>query len=224
MAISYQNAAGPFTNNPVTSQTTAFDVGSGTDRFLYVWVLGDAAATTGISGITYAGVSMTKLATHRVGTDRSFDVYYLVNPTSGSNNVVISRGVSGVIVSGFVAYNGVHQTTPIPSNTTFTDTTADTTVAENFTTTINNSWAIIGMRDDTGRTITPGSGYTSRVTNVGSGVHLGDSGAAISPAGVHTFNATFNLNCSHGAIMFELAESASAPAASNQYFTMMGVG
>lgn len=211
MAIAHAASSGVNVNNPVTSQTTAFNVGAGTDRFLYVWVLGDAAATSGISGVTYAGVSMTKLATHRVGADRSFDVYYLVNPTSGSNNVVITRGVSGLIVSGFVAYTGVNQTTPIPSNTTFTDTTADTTIAENFTTTLNNSWAIIGMRDDTGRTITPGSGYTSRVTNVGNGIHLGDSGAAITPAGVHTFNATFNANCSHGAILFELAPSAAAP-------------
>jgi len=218
MAIAPDNSSGPHVSNPVTSQTTPFTVGSGSNRFMYVWVLGDTAATTGISGITYAGVAMTKLTTHRVSTDRSFDVYYLVNPASGSNNVVISRGVSGVIASGFVSYSGVNQSAPIPTSTTSTDTNSNTSYSGSITTTVDNSWAIVGIRDASGATITAGSGLTVRVTNTSNGIHLGDSDGPISPAGSHTFNATWNSAVTDGAILFELAAAGAAPAAGNAMF------
>lgn len=211
-AIAHDASSAVNVNNPVTSQTTAFTVGAGSDRFLYVWQLGDAAATTGINAPTYAGVTLpTKINTIRVGTDRAFEIYYIVAPTTGTNNVVITRPVSGLIVSGFVSYSGVDQTTPVPTNTSFTDTSADNSITgATITTTVNNSWAVYGGRETSGTTITAGSGLTIRVTNVGNGEHLGDSNGAITPAGSHTFNGTYSASVQEGAILFELAEAAAA--------------
>lgn len=202
MAIAIDNAtATPTISNPVTSQTIAFTT-SGTDRFLAVYVLGDAAATSGISGVTYAGVALTKLDTQRMGSDRTFDVWYLANPTLGSNNVVISRGVSGLIASEFISWNGVDQSSPIGA-TTKGDLASSSSFSQSITTLNNNSWGVLALRDQ-GVTETAGAGLTIRCTNAGNGLHFGDSNAAISPAGSHTFNSTPGSATTMAYIAFEL--------------------
>lgn len=83
---------------------------SGVDRFLVVSVNTDNNATC--TGVTYAGVSMTQVTSlfdAASGTTRY--VFYLVNPTSGANNVVVSMTAStGRIHSIATSYTGVAQT------------------------------------------------------------------------------------------------------------------
>ena len=209
-AIAYDAGAGPYVNNPVTSQTTAFTVGAGSNRLLVVGVLGDSAASSGITGITYAGDAMTKALTERNDSSRAFDVWYLANPDSGSNNVVITRGVSGLIVSAFTAYSGVDQSTPVPTTAAVDDGSSNNTFSGAIVTANNNSWAGVFIREEDGGTITDGAGLDTRVTNVGNGIHMGDSGVAIAVAGSHTFNAGWSGNFNDAAIMWEMKEAAAA--------------
>jgi hypothetical protein len=213
--IQLDSSAGVNTDNSVTSQTTSYTVGPGSNRFLYVMVVGDVAATTGVTSVTYNAENLTKLATNRVGTDRSFDVWYMVAPATGANDVVITRGTSGLIASVFVSYDGVDQDTPTPTTATPTDATSDTTLAESITTTVDNSFAVMAGRDATGRTLTGGTGLTMRVDASSAGMHLGDSATHISPAASHTFNGTYSATCIEAQILFELALSPVAAAAAD---------
>lgn len=92
------------------SLTFAHAVGSGNNRILIVAV--GLHNSGSISSVTYNGVSMT-LAKSQNGTWRLSQIYYLVNPASGSNNVVITGLCSYGIAAVAVSFTGVHQTTPI---------------------------------------------------------------------------------------------------------------
>lgn len=94
-----------------TSHTFAFDVGSGSDRYVVAFakIYGDI---TGLAA-TYAGVSMTTLATKAI-TDEAGSyaaAFGLANPASGSNNLVVTRTPTSthIVVSAF-AYTGVSST------------------------------------------------------------------------------------------------------------------
>lgn len=213
MSIAFDNSSTPSFSNPVTTQSYSFTT-SGADRFLVVYTLGDAAATSGISSVTYSGVSLTKLDTNRVDTDRSFDVWYLINPAVGSNTLVVDRSVSGLIVSIPASYTGVDQITGIGNTNKGSQSALNTTFSGTVSIGTANSWGVIAIRDGSGATITGGAGLVIRSTAGGFGSHFGDSNATTS--GTHTFNATFSSSVKDAYIAFELLEAGGAgPTANN---------
>ncbi len=69
-----------------------------------------APATT----VTYGGIAMTQISSGPVAsTSINVQTYYLVNPTAGTANVVITRSNSGSIVGNAVNIANVNQITPI---------------------------------------------------------------------------------------------------------------
>lgn len=128
LAIAYSGAG-------VSSLTRSFTI-SGSQRYLVVGVLdvsGDNATSC-----TYGGVAMTQLAKINCLTTRYIYVYGLANPTTGTNDIVYTRG-STTSVCGFGAVNltGATQTTsPIDASNTANSTGTSigislTTVADN---------------------------------------------------------------------------------------------
>lgn len=83
-----------------TSLTYAHTVGSGNKRMLVVSVLTDRS----ISSVSYNGVAMTQGVLE--GTNLKNAVYYLANPASGTNNVVITIASSGAISSAAISLTG----------------------------------------------------------------------------------------------------------------------
>ena len=121
----------------LSSLTWAHTVGGGTEKALYVGV---SSATTllpvsvapsllSVNNVTYNGLQMT-----RVGSVQSpgllnlglisksyVDIYRLVNPPSGTHNVIVTFSTLGIVpldvfvnqaVGGAISYNGVDQITP----------------------------------------------------------------------------------------------------------------
>jgi len=97
-------------NNGVSSLTTAFSVGAGSNRALIcIAYNGDGDTTT---AFTYAGDSLTKTESQIVADANSSEValYYLMNPDSGSNNLVLTRSTAtNRIRYACVSYTGVLQ-------------------------------------------------------------------------------------------------------------------
>lgn len=136
MAIANQaNLAIAYSGAGVTSLTRSFTIG-GSERYLIVGILdvsGDNATSC-----TYGGVAMTQLAKINALTTRYIYVYGLANPTTGTNDIVYTRG-STTSVCGFGAVNlsGATQTTsPIDASNTANSTGTSigislTTVADN---------------------------------------------------------------------------------------------
>ena len=134
MAIAFDNATNGG-NTPAISLTFAHTC-SGVNRFLVV-VVTDLNATT--TGVKYNGVAMTLLNT-QTGYGESF--WYLVNPASGTNDVVVTKSAGAASVGAVAAsYTGVNQTTPIDSQSATTNSTT-ASVSASTTVVASNCWVI----------------------------------------------------------------------------------
>ena len=144
MAIAFDAASEDKVASGGTTTLTYSHTCTGTDRFLYVAVtLINHSATP---SVTYGGVSMTAVYTRvaAFSTTWTHSGFYLANPASGANNVVVTGGgTSGTnsIRSGCVSYTGVDQSSPILANNNASAATGkDMTIS---LTTTSAGWAII---------------------------------------------------------------------------------
>lgn len=190
MAIAF-DAKTAATTNVLTSLTYSHTC-TGSDRILFVTATGNQGPTATMSA-TYNGVSMTAIgpSIDSIGTGVPTYVWYLVNPASGANNVVVTSSVIGISTSA-ISYTGVAQTSPIDvSNTTAYNTTS-TSYSKSVTTTTNNCWLLATVRCASGQAMTAGANTTLRnqteAVLFGGGLIL-DSGAAVA-TGSNTLTST----------------------------------
>lgn len=149
---------------------------TGSNRFLAFGFMGSAAGDS-VTGATYNGTAMTRLNTGNdwAGSNR-FYTYYIANPDSGSNNIVISSSatVNASIISS--SFTGVHQTTPIDSNKYDVGRTNSSNTFTLTTTVVgSNCWLVAYWRDvdggyspDSGTNGTTDRGRTTTVAMVAS--------------------------------------------------------
>lgn len=193
MAIAYDNSSQGHTDSG-TSLTFALTVGSGSGRKLWVGVFCNEDSN-GITGITYNSVAMTKANESNNTVDHYMNsLWYLDDPSSGSNNVVISRTGSTEITAAASSYSGcgtgVDASTPHSSESDLgpTHDFSNTTIAD-------NCWSVLWLGTNFNRSTTAGTSTTLRqsINNNGSGGLL-DSNAAKTPAGSVTLQAVFSGN------------------------------
>ena len=133
---------------------------SGSNRLLVVIATGDNSQQT--TAITYAGVSMTSLTEYTANNtgganSQVVEVWYLVNPASGSNTLSVSRNGYGRLA--VASYTGVDQVNPIDSWAT----TSSSGNPQSVSTTVvkDNCWLV-------GFGVAPASGsYTARISSGG---------------------------------------------------------
>lgn len=182
MAIARGNYTASFTTATNTTQTVSFDSGStGSDRYLIVQVNIQANSTP--SGVTYAGVSMSLLASF-FGQSYKIHIYGLANPTTGTNDIVVSKLASQESDVGAAVYTDVNPTGQPDSSATNT-ASASTTFSLTTTTVADGCWLFGGSRNNTG-VATAGAG-TLALAGVG-GQNMWDSNGATSPAGSDSLN------------------------------------
>lgn len=119
-----------------TNQATlSHNSNTGTDRLLVVFV--GYQNTLTLSGVQYNGVSMTKQGGWTMtdtGAGLAYDIYYLVAPDTGTNNIVASFNTTGTIGMMATTFTGAEQTTPLQSlNSAAANTphTQSITISEN---------------------------------------------------------------------------------------------
>lgn len=177
---------------------------TGSDRILFVEAVINTS-TDLVTGVTYNGVSMTRIQTVSPTANRRLYLYYLIAPATGANNVVITTSSSTAIGGNAASYTGVAQSgTIIDVSTTITDTTSP--VATSLTTTIDNTWTILCTTVDTTSAFSASTGSTFRVKNTTyADVSIFDSGGAITPAGSTTMTVTVASITTAGTIMAAFA-------------------
>ncbi len=102
--------------------TLAHNTFTGSNLVLVVGVSMNISAkiNTVVGGVTYNGVALTSAGAHNDSTNvRRVEMWYLINPPTGNNNVVVTVNVGaggnpniGTVV-GATTYTGADQTTPI---------------------------------------------------------------------------------------------------------------
>jgi len=159
------------------------------------------------TAVTYNSVAMTKLyddSTVNGGFGHKY-MYYLLNPSTGTNQVSITlSGSSGYTYAVSASYTGVDTTTQPDATTTITSNTG-TSITHAVTTVADNSMPINCVFQDntTNGTMTAGAGTTLRGSGAsGKYSYVYDSGTPKTPAG----SASLVANTSSSNTMFsELA-------------------
>lgn len=96
------------------THTFSHTVAAGNNRILVVCV-SFRNMVSSVTGVTYNGVALTQGA-RGSNTDRNTDIWYLVNPATGANDVVVTYDLDPADqVSGAANFTGVSQVTPVAS-------------------------------------------------------------------------------------------------------------
>jgi hypothetical protein len=113
-----------------------------------------------LSGVTYAGVSMTQIQSTVSNTDQ-YSFWYILNPASGANNVVLSG--SGITTQWAVAasYTGSRVVNAIDVSGTVALVNASP-LSIPLTTTVNNDWTAAFVYDRSGTNFTANANCVKR--------------------------------------------------------------
>lgn len=183
-AIAFDAATNGGSQNATGGSVTFSHTTSGSNRILFVAAIGAGNESTAITAVTYNGVAMTFIDKTLVPANREIYMYYLVNPASGANNVVITGTMD--LIGGYAAsYTGAAQTQVLDTDVKHSTNTGSsvTSLSVNTTTTVDNSWAVsfIVTQDATN---TAGANTTKRIDDtITYGLTFNDNNAAITPAG-----------------------------------------
>lgn len=167
---------------------------SGNNRLLVVVVNLDNNPGQGdvLTGVTYGGVAMTLiqkiLGAGTTYTNRYSYMFYLLNPASGANNIVITTSISTRMDAVSASYNGVLQSgQPDAFNDVSTANVASKTLA---TTIVNNNSWLVSAVISAAQTSSPSAGVTLRNGSVaGADIGIGDSNGGLAP-GSHSMSWT----------------------------------
>ncbi len=144
-----------YTNNYVKSWNHTC---SGSDRLLVVCVSISLSGDT-ISGVTYAGTSMTLAKSVSTSYYYAY-IFYLVNPAEGTNSVQVTGSATFTYYDAdSTSYNGVYQTTPLIETTSATGTS--TTITASITPSIDGCLVVdCAVVASNYGTLTVGAGQT----------------------------------------------------------------
>lgn len=175
---------------------------SGNNRILFVAAFDSNADH--ITGVTYAGVSLTKIGSSLLvpTTTIYMSLWYLVAPATGANNIVVTSSVNNETLSGLASsYTGVLQTSPIDGGSSGTTGTVNTgtSITTTLTLTNVNDWLICVAGWGTG-TLSTSSGVI-RVQPAGVNYDgIADSNVAVG-SGSQSFTITNGSNTVGAQIM-----------------------
>lgn len=134
--IFYDNSASESANG--TSHTYSYTT-AGTNRLLVVSAYVGGGQT--ISGITYGGVAMTQVTSQVYDTNRTLYTYYLIAPTIGANNVVITTSGTTDIYSTVYSFKNMLQSGVLDTNSKSAATGASFTAS--ITTAVANEILVV---------------------------------------------------------------------------------
>lgn len=173
-----------------------FRVGSGTNRLLIVGV-NYRGNNPGTTTVTYDGVPLTRARRANNGNYYA-ELWYLINPPSGSHTIDQRQTNNTDIVIGAWSYTGVDQVTGTGNITDATGTSTKSNV--NITTTVANS-VLIDVDTDGATTypyLTKGPGQTQRYKDT-SLSNINGGGEDMSTTNIQTYNMNWTLGGSGAA-------------------------
>lgn len=215
------NSNGNDTNTSLTFSHTC----SGSNRILFVGI-----ATFGgsggdiVTGVTYNGVGMTRINTLQANglTPRVY-LYYLINPATGANNVVVSCGATSGYIAGIgSSYTGAKQS-GVPDAFDSASVASATANSKAITTVADNCW-LVGMFCVNNGTSPAGQAGTSIVASDSGSTSncFIDSNAAKTPPG--SFSLGVNWTSSQRSAILVASFAPSVATSTPQNLSLLGVG
>jgi len=155
------------------------------------------------TGVTYAGSAMTRVNTIVSTPTTQADLWYIIAPSTGANNIVISFSASSTCSAASGSYTGAKQSSQPDASNTGT-VVSGTTLAVSTTTVADNSWVLMYVREDAGL-MTVGANTTYRSGYTAYGSQFVDRNLATTPAGSVTLNMTLNATTNAGGLTASIA-------------------
>lgn len=156
MAITLDTAAAAYRGTSASTHTFSFTVAANTNRALAIFV--HAFDGDRVTSVTYGGTAMTQVNKVKKGTEVNYTyMYYLVAPSTGANDFVVSMSPSERISWAAVSLYNVVQEAIAVNNTTGGNGESSSL---SMTSTVDNSWHVIGVMTNIG-TLDSRSNYTS---------------------------------------------------------------
>jgi hypothetical protein len=203
--ITYDNAAdGGNNGGSTTSLTYSYTVGTGANRLLVVNLIGDTSADN-ISSVTYAGAPMTLLGKLQAPSNNFQYVYYLLNPASGSNNIVITAGTAHYLISEAASWYNVQQSAQPDAVTTNTALTGATSMTTSLTTVANGALVVQGLWSYGHPEAGPGADSLVIDAAIGGAGIFASTASPVSPAGNVSMTTISDGTQSSGVIMASFA-------------------
>lgn len=166
------------------SCTWSHTVGSGVNRMLIVGISAEGTSTPNVSGVTYGGVPLLHVAGGRAFTSvDAVDMFYLISPTVGSGNVVVSFTGNVGAACGAVSLFGVSPDAPEANNSNAL--TSATSIATSITTKTAGAWLldVVNTGDGLGSfSSSPGTKRWDLRASNASGICSGGGATAVVPS------------------------------------------
>lgn len=202
-------------NNGGGSASHTFAVNATGGDFLVVGAFHNGTTEDSMAA-TYNGVSMTEVNAGIGAAGVGYvKLFYLANPTSGSNNVVISKTGNAFIAGMTSLYSGVNSTGQPDAQTT-NSATGTTGITTNLTTIANNCWTILWSANSAGLPVA-GTGSTVRQASA-NGYGLFDSNGPVTPAG------SYNMQITGASANWRTIMASFSPSGGVKLFNLLGVG
>jgi hypothetical protein len=202
--ITYDNSAdGGNNGGSTTSLTYPYTVGTGSNRLLVVNLVGDV--TDGVSSVTYAGTPMTLIGKVQSPDNNWQYLYYLLNPSSGSNNIVITAASAQYLISEAASWYNVKQSAQPDAFTTKTAAAEVTSVTTSLTTVATGALVVQGLWSY--GHLGAGAGSVPIITDTAfdaAGI-FASSGSPVSPAGSVSMTTISDGTVSTGVVMASFA-------------------
>jgi archaellum component FlaF (FlaF/FlaG flagellin family) len=141
----------------VCSTCTLSHTVSGTNKIL---VLGLSTEGDTPSSVTYDNEDLTQIRFDEVAFVKRTELWYLIDPPSGSADIVVTQS-NGKVIMGAISLNGVHQLDPVGANNGSNNSAFGTHPSTSLTTTVNNSW-IVDVVSTTNGPMTPDASQLER--------------------------------------------------------------
>ena len=207
MAIAFDAATNTVSD---TSATVTFNhTTSGTDRLLVVPCASlNNGSLDAVTGVTYNGVSLTRLGSPlQVGAfNWIIYLYYLANPASGTNSVVVTRNTTtGEGYGAAISYTGVDQASPIGASTNASGVPGPITTT--LSSTVDNAWFFVTNANADGSP-SASTNSTARVNN--NSLCTGFDFGPKTPAGSLNMQQTFTGTRDWRSIMISLKPAATS--------------
>lgn len=218
MAIAFDNNLDTLVSSSVTSVTRSFTV-TGSDPCVVTGALTTIAAD--MSSITYNGVALTKVGESNLDAF-STETHFLVNASTGTNDLVFNSGSTATFVTNATSYTGVRTDAHTPASSGTTGG-ASSTISHSLTTVFTGSWIVATTRTGGSYPNATGTNYVREAYNTSNGVHLGSSEATVSP-GSNSVSVGISASSTWGVFLFELQASGAAADVGWRNLLTQGVG
>lgn len=174
-----------------------------------------------VSGITYNSVALTKIRSQDVGSGERVELWYLINPSTGSNNVVITMGgTCSVIDSAAISLTGAKQSAqPDASNGVDSQSAEPNDIT--VTTVDDNCW-IVGIIQWVNQSLGSPNGGQTQMINTHTGFIVGSYHGPVTPAGATTHG--YTTGAADTACIVAASFSPAAITARPSSMALMGVG